>query len=59
MASTLRSQVCEQERAGRGCLMSEWIALGGCPRWPFAQWSIPAQNDARSLGGDWLTHLQR
>ena len=28
MASTLRSQVCEQERAGQGCLMSECIALG-------------------------------
>ena len=22
--------MCEQERAGQGCLMSEWIALGGC-----------------------------
>jgi len=29
MASTLRSQVCEQERADQGRLMSEWIALGG------------------------------
>ena len=29
MASTLRSQVCEQERADQGCSMSEWIALEG------------------------------
>ncbi len=45
MASTLRSQVCEQERADQGCLHSERIALGGSVPGGGSR-SVHSQNDA-------------